>query len=351
MKTLSPKDRRMINRQWRLASRPQGAVDRRNFTSVETSVAAMPDTSGSVLLRTELLLCMPTLRNFISGKRSDYYPTIELGEPIMSPGVGRIVESSDSNYPVGTRLVGGCSWQDYQWVDPAGGYRIVPEGTASIDALGILGINALTAYFGVVEVGRPQPGETLLVSGAAGSVGSVAAQIGRIRGARVIGICGGSDKVSWLKDSCGIAEVIDYKAQDVSEELDALCPDGVDVFFDNVGGTMLSDVVGRMKRHGRIALCGQIATYDDAAGNPPLDMMRIIYGAIRLQGFLVPDFADQMPQALEQLSAWDRHGLLCHREDVRDGFEALPDTFASLFNGSNNGTLIARIADEGGKAI
>ena len=340
----------MINRQWRLASRPKGAVDRRNFEFTEAQVPAAPD-SGKVLLRNEMLLCMPTIRNFISGKRSSYHPTIELGELIMSPGVGRIVESNEENYPIGTRLVGSSSWQDYQWVDPSQGYRIVPEETASVDALGILGMNALTAYFGVVEVGQPHPGETLLVSGAAGSVGSIAAQIGRIRGARVIGICGGPEKVQWLKDSGGIAEVIDYKAQDVGDAVDALCPDGVDVFFDNVGGTMLRDVVQRMRRHGRIALCGQIATYDDAADNPPLDMMRIIYGAIRLQGFLVPDFADQMPQALKQLSVWDRQGLLAHREDVRDGFEALPDTFASLFNGSNNGTLIARIADGQGRPI
>jgi NADPH-dependent curcumin reductase CurA len=341
----------MINRQWRLASRPQGAVNCSNFEYAETQVPAAPDGGGKVLLRTEMLLCMPTIRNFISGKRSDYYPTIELGELIMSPGVGRIVESSDSNYPVGTRLVGGSSWQDYQWIDPTQGYRVVPEGTTSVDALGILGMNALTAYFGVVEVGQPQPGETLLVSGAAGSVGSIAAQIGRIGGARVIGICGGQEKAQWLKDSCGVAEVIDYKAQDVGEALDALCPDGVDVFFDNVGGTMLRDVVLRMRRHGRIALCGQIATYDDAADNPPLDMMHIIYGAIRLQGFLVPDFAEQMPQALEQLAEWDRQGLLAHREDVREGFEAMPDTFASLFSGSNNGTLIARMADEKGRPI
>jgi NADPH-dependent curcumin reductase CurA len=341
----------MINREWRLASHPQGAVDRRNFDYVESPVPAAADAGGKVLLRNEMLLCAPTIRNFISGKRSDYYPAVELGEPILSPGVGRVVESSNGDYPVGTRLVGGSSWQDYQWVDPAHGYRVVPEGTGAIDALGILGMNALTAYFGIVEVGRPQPGETLLVSGAAGSVGSIAAQIGRIGGARVIGICGGPDKVQWLQEACGIDEVIDYKAQDAGEALDALCPDGVDVFFDNVGGTMLRDVVDRMRRHGRIALCGQIATYDDAAGNPPLNMMRIIYGAIRLQGFLVPDFAEQTPQALAQLAQWDREGLLAHREDVRDGFAVLPESFASLFRGSNNGTLIARIADDEGRPI
>lgn len=341
----------MINRQWRLASRPEGAVDRKNFEFVETQVPEEADSNGKVLVRNEMLLCAPTIRNFISGKRSDYYPTVELGEPVISPGVARVIKSSDSNYPVGARLAGGSSWQDYQWIDPTQGYRIVPQGTSATDALGVLGMNALTAFYGVEEVGQPQPGETLLVSGAAGSVGSIAAQIGRIRGARVIGICGGAEKAEWLKDSCGIAEVIDYKTADVGEALDALCPEGVDVFFDNVGGTMLRDVVARMRRRGRVALCGQIATYDDAAGNPSLDMMRIIYGAIRLEGFLVTDFADRMPQAIKRLSEWNRHGLLAHREDVRDGFEALPETFASLFKGSNNGTLIARIADEEGRAI
>jgi len=339
----------MMNRQWLLASNPEGAVERRHFTFIEAPVSEAPG-DGKVLVRIEMVLCAPTIRNWISGNRSSYYPTVEIGQPVMAPGVGHIVASDDDRYPVGTRLTGAFSWQDYQWINPAD-HRIVPEAVASADGLGIFGMNALTAYFGIMDVGRPKPGEVLLVSGAAGSVGSIAAQIGRIQGARVIGICGGSEKARWLRESCGITDVIDYKAEDLLARLDTLCPDGIDVFFDNVGGSLLRDVVARMRRHGRIALCGQIATYDAAAGDPPLDMMRIIYGAMQLRGFLVPDYADRFPQALDDLAQWNAAGLLAHREDIRDSLLRLPETFASLFDGSNTGTLIARLADSDGKAV
>lgn len=341
----------MMNRQWLLAAHPTGAVERRHFRLVETDVAEAPDQNGRVLLRHELLLCAPTIRNWISGNRSSYYPTVEIGRPVMAPSVGRIVASDDDHYPVGTRLVGSGSWQDYQWVDPTRGYRIVADDMGSVDALGLFGMNALTAYFGLLEVGRPEPGETVLVSGAAGSVGSIAAQIGRIRGAHVIGICGGREKARWLREACGIDAIIDYKADDLLVQLDALCPDGIDVFFDNVGGTLLRDVVARMRHDGRIALCGQIATYDAGASDPSLDMMRIIYGAITLKGFLVSNFADRFDAAIDDLKGWQAAGLLAHREDVRDGFNALPDTFAALFTGSNVGTLMARISDKSGAPL
>jgi len=340
----------MLNRQWLLASHPTGAVERHHFALAETTVPQAPAEGCRVLLRNELLLCAPTIRNWISGNPSRYQPTVEVGQPVMAPGVGRIVTSDDDRYPVGARLVGMVSWQDYQWAEPAG-YRIVPDEVASVDALGIFGMNALTAYFGIMEVGRPRSGQTLLVSGAAGSVGSVAAQIGRIQGARVIGICGGSEKARWLRENCGIAEVIDYKAEDLLAQLDTLCPEGIDIFFDNVGGTLLRDVVTWMRRRGRIALCGQIATYDAAMGDPPLDMMRIIYGMIELRGFLVSSFVDRYPTAMADLSKWNAAGLLEHREDLRDGFGQLPETFAALFDGSNTGTLIARIAGPDGQPV
>lgn len=340
----------MINRRWLLASHPTASVQRSHFHLVEHAVDAAPRGAG-VLIRNELLLCAPTIRNWISGNRSSYYPTVEIGKPVMAPAVSHIVASDDQRFPVGARIVGSGSWQDYQWVNPDAGYRIVPEDVTSPDALGVLGMNALTAYFGLIDVGRPKPGEVLLVSGAAGSVGSVAAQIGRILGARVIAVCGGREKAQWLTDACGITDVIDYKAGDLLARLDQLCPDGIDVFFDNVGGTLLRDVVARMRRHGRVALCGQIATYDAAADDPALDMMRIIYGAIELRGFLVPEYADHFPEAIKQLAAWRSDGLLAHREDIRDGLHRLPETFASLFAGSNAGTLIARIADPDGNPI
>jgi NADPH-dependent curcumin reductase CurA len=337
----------MLNRQWALAANPGAHVARSDFAWSEQPVADTPPAPGQVLVQTELLLCAPTIRNWISGNRSSYHPTIEIGSPVIAPGAGRVVVSDDPAFPVGARVLGTLGWQDYQWVTPAFGLRRIPDEVGSVDALGVLGMNALTAFFGVLDVGQPKPGEVLLVSGAAGSVGSVAAQIGRILGARVVAICGGADKARWLREECGVTEVIDYKAGNLLAQLDATCPDGVDVFFDNVGGTMLRDVVARMRRGGRVALCGQIATYDGAAANPPLDMMRIIYGAIRLQGFLVPDYASRFEEATAQLAQWLGEGRLAHREDVRDGLAALPETFATLFTGENNGTLIARVSQDG----
>lgn len=341
----------MINRQWTLAAHPGAQLSREDFAWGEQPVPERGPAPGMVLVQTELLLCAPTIRNWISGNRSSYYPTIEVGSPVMAPGVGRVVASEDAAFPVGARVLGTLAWQDYQWVAPALGYRVLPDAVASVDALGVLGMNALTAYFGLLEVGQPKAGETLLVSGAAGSVGSIAAQIGRIVGARVVAICGGAEKAQWLREACGIEHVIDYKAGALLPALDALCLEGVDVFFDNVGGTLLRDVVARLRRGGRVALCGQIATYDGAAGDPPLDMMRIIYGAIRLQGFLVPDYAARFDEATAQLAAWNAEGRLAHREDVRDGLERLPDTFAALFRGDNAGTLIARVSDGEGRAL
>lgn len=341
----------MHNRQWLLAARPLAQVGPGDFAFRETETSPSPGGKGQVLLQIELVLCAPTIRNWISGNTSSYYPTVEIGSPVMAPAVGRVVASDNSRFPVGTRLAGTGSWQDYQWVDPGRGYTIIPDGMSSVDALGVFGMNALTAYFGLLEVGRVQPGEVLLVSGAAGSVGSVAAQIGRIKGARVIGLCGGADKVRWLKQECGISEVIDYKADDPLGCLDALCPDGIDVYFDNVGGTLLRDVVARMRRHGRVVLCGQIATYDGAASDASLDMMRIIYGSFRLQGFLAIDYAASFDDAVGELSKWVEGGMLAHREDVRDGFHLLPETFSALFTGQNSGTLIARLSDHDGNLL
>ena len=319
----------MINRQWLLAKRPVGAVTPDCFRYNEVPSQASPPADGMVLLRHELLLCAPTIRNWISGNRDSYYPTVEIDAPIMAPAIGRIVVSNDPDWPVGTRLVGAGSWQDEQWVDPVKqGFRKVPEHISSVDAMGVVGINALTAYCGLLRVGQVREGEVLLVSGAAGSVGSVVAQIGRIKGCRVIGICGGADKVRWLSEECGIDHVIDYKGEDVVARLDELCPDGIDVFFDNVGGSLLRDVVARMKPKGRIVLCGQISAYEGTGevATPPLDVMRMIYGGIRMEGFLARHHVAAFDEAINDLAQWDAEGLLTHREDVRDGFARLPET-------------------------
>lgn len=341
----------MKNRQWLLSSRPTGDVDPTHFRLVEEELSETPPATQRVLLRTEMVLCAPTIRNWISGNRSSYYPTIEIGQAIIAPVVGRVVASEDARYPIGTRLAGFGSWQDYQWINPTSGYQALEDEIASADALGVFGMNAFAAYFGLLDVGRLKAEDVLLVSGAAGSVGSVAAQIGRIKGARVVGICGGSDKAAWLREACGIDEVIDYRSEDVPARLDAFCPDGVDVYFDNVGGDLLREVVARIRPHGRIALCGQIATYNAGADDPALDMMRIIYGSITLSGFVVSEYANRFSEALPDLRKWKQSGELAHREDVREGFLELPKIFASLFSGTNKGTLIARVSDADGQPL
>ena len=219
--------------------------------------------------------------------------------------------------------------------------------------MGVLGINALTAYCGLMRLGEPKAGDVLLVSGAAGSVGSIVAQIGRIVGCHVVGIAGGPDKLRWLREECGIEHLIDYKSEDVAAGMDAHCPDGIDIYFDNVGGDMLVAAAARMRPRGRIVLCGQISSYESggAITAPPIDMMRLIYGGIRMEGFLVRHHLDIIPQGLADLAAWDAKGLLAHREDVRDGLKNLPETLSLLFSGRNEGTLLARISDGKGGQI
>lgn len=343
----------MENRQWLLAQHPQGSVGRECFCWNVASDPAGQGGPGQVLMRWELLLCAPTIRNWISGNRGSFHPVVELGQPILAPAIGQIIESNNADFSVGMRLFGTGSWQDQQWVDPAAGYMVIAEKTSSVDAMGVLGINALTAYCGLMRLGEPKEGDVLLVSGAAGSVGSIVAQIGRIKGCKVIGIAGGPDKLAWLRDECGINQLIDYKAGDVAAQMDALCSDGIDIYFDNVGGDILVAAAARMRQHGRIVLCGQISTYDsgEAITAPPIDMMRLIYGGIRMQGFLVRHHPDCIQPGLEDLAKWDEQGLLAHREDIRDGLERLPETLTALFDGSNKGTLLARIADAAGAPV
>lgn len=343
----------MKNRQWLLASHPTAGVSRANFTYHEGESPTGKGSPGQVLVQWELLLCAPTIRNWISGARDSYHPVVEIGDPVLAPAIGRIIESNHPDFSAGQRLFGVGSWQDMQWVDPVAGYRVIPEEISSVDAMGVYGINAITAYCGIIRVGEIKPGEVVLVSGAAGSVGSVVCQIARIKGCEVIGIAGGPDKLAWLRDTCGVEKLIDYKREDVAAQMDALCPDGIDVYFDNVGGAILAAAAARMRQRGRIVLCGQIASYDGGGPivPPPLDMMRLIYGGIRIEGFLVRHHPDIIASALTDLVEWNSQGLLAHREDVRAGLEQIPETFHALFDGSNEGTLLARISDGAGNPL
>lgn len=338
----------MRNRQWLLARRPDGLCVPDDFLYRDEPYAAPDLREGEILIRNMAFLCAPTIRNWMDESTGNFMPSIALGEPVRGPSAARVIASANPDFPAGSRVCTIANWQDFEVVAPTRALiRPIPDGFSFIDALGPVGMNALTAYFGLIEIGKPKTGETLLVSGAAGSVGSVAAQIGKILGCRVIGIAGGTDKCTWLVEQGCVDQCIDYKCDDIAQQIAALCPQGVDIYFDNVGGAMLQAAVDNMARHGRVVLCGQISGYNDGATENRLgNLMRLVYGSIRMEGFLASNFIAQFPEAMSRLARWIEEGRLLHREDVRAGIEVLPMSLNALFDGSNQGTLIVQISDD-----
>lgn len=337
-----------INRRWLLKQRPAGTLKLSDFEYVEAEVPSGELKPDEILVRNVAFLCAPTMRNWMDPPGNSLYPSIPLGQPIMAPAVGRVVRSAADSLPVGSRVFMLSSWQDYSVVAGAGlrPPTRLPDGITFLDGLGRYGLNPMTAYFGLLEVGQPRAQETLVVSGAAGSTGSTVCQIGKIEGLHVIGIAGGAQKCAWLTDECGIDAAIDYKSEDVAARLAELCPHGINIFFDNVGGEILQAAIDNMAPFGRIVLCGQIASYDGGeSAEGPRNMMRLIYGGIRMQGFLCGHFAARFSEAVAALKKWTEAGQLVYREDLRHGFENLPGAFQALFDGSNQGTLIVQIDD------
>ncbi|MEQ8497354.1 MAG: NADP-dependent oxidoreductase [Gammaproteobacteria bacterium] len=342
-----------VNRQWLLRARPQGHLRLEDFEYREQPAATAPLAEGEVRIRNVVFLCAPTMRNWMDPPGNSFYPSVPLGAPVMAPAVGRVVASNNPEFAVGDRVSSISSWQDFATVAATELRKPtkLPDGVSFIDALGRFGLNPLTAYFGLLEVGQPQAGETLVVSGAAGSTGSTVCQIGKIKGLTVVGIAGGRDKCAWLTGECGIDAAIDYKHENVEARLAELCPTGVDVFFDNVGGDILQAAVNNMAPKGRIVLCGQISSYDaDQQPEGPRNMMRLIYGSIRMQGFLCGNYAAEFPRAVADLKAWHDAGKIVYREDLHVGFDQLPDAFMTLFRGANQGTLLVAIDEAEARA-
>ncbi|MCZ6773002.1 MAG: NADP-dependent oxidoreductase [Proteobacteria bacterium] len=336
-----------INRQWLLRKRPEGRIKQDDFEYSEGKLPEVALEPGQILLRNVVLLCAPTMRNWMDPPGNSLYPSIPLGAPVMAPSVARVLDSADPQYPAGSRVATMGSWQDYQVISTGAlPIRVIDDGLSFVEAMGRFGLNSLTGYCGLLEVGRPQAGDTLVVSAAAGSTGSIAAQVGKIKDCRVIGIAGGAEKCRWLTATCKLDAAIDYKSEPVAKRLADLCPDGIDIFFDNVGGEILQAAIENMAPFGRIVLCGQISSYnDDKPPEGPRNMMRLIYGSITMQGFLSRNYADRFPEAIKDLRAWTESGQLVHREDLRTGFENLPQIYDALFDGSNAGTLLAQIDD------
>jgi hypothetical protein len=329
------------NRRIVLVKRPSGEVTPDCLRLAEQPVPEPQE--GEALVRNLYLSLDPTQQGWM--KYDSYLPAIPLGEVVRSGGVGEVIESRSPLYAKGQLVSGLVGWQEYSLAD-GGGRRMqpVPPGISPEDAVSVFGITGLTAYFGLLDVGRPQAGETVVVSGAAGATGSVAGQIAKLVGCRAVGIAGGPEKCRWLVGELGFDAAIDYKREDVGAALAAACPQGVDVYFDNVGGAILDAVLLRINRGARIALCGAISTYTQDEPPPgPRNLLQLVVKHGHMEGFLVLDYAARFPEAIAALAKWKAEGRLRSRVDVVDGLENTPAAFRRLFTGGNTGKLLVRV--------
>ncbi len=334
------------NRQWVLASRPKGMVSEANFELREREIPEPAE--GQALVRNLYVSFDPAMRGWIEDRPS-YVPPVALGEVMRAQAVAQVIESRHPDVSPGDFVTGGFGWQDYALAGgrgPLGGLARLAKDVPLTWSLGVLGGTGLTAYFGMFDVGEVSAGKTVVVSGAAGATGSVAAQLGRIQGARVVGIAGGARKCAWLREVARLDAVIDYKSEQVGPRLGALCPSGIDLYFDNVGGEILDHALARIAQRGRVVLCGGISGYNDAAGpRPPRNYLNLIIQRARMEGFLVLDYVARFAEAQRRLLEWVRAGELAHAEDVQQGLENAPATFLRLFRGENLGKQLLRLAE------
>ncbi len=336
-----------LNAQWRLAARPVGLPKPSDWEYVEEPVAEPAD--GQFLVALEYLSLDPAMRGWMNEGRS-YVPPVGIGEVMRAGGLGRVVQSSHPDYAVGDHVSGLFGVQRYAISDGTAVTRVDTTLAPAPVHLGVLGMTGLTAYFGLLDLGRPEPGQTVVVSGAAGAVGSVAGQIARIKGCRAIGIAGGPEKCEWLTEELGFDGAVDYKRGDLRAQLREHTPDGVDVYFDNVGGEILDEVLRRLARGARVVICGAISQYNaEQPARGPANYMQLLVMRATMTGFLVFDFAKRYPEGVAQLAEWLRAGELRSREDVvRGGLERFPEVFLMLFRGENTGKLVLELTGEAG---
>ena len=331
-----------VNRQVVLAARPEGFPKDSDFELVESPVPEPG--AGEVLVQAQWLSVDPYMRGRMSTARS-YAKATELGEPMTGQVVGEVAASNDSRFAPGDTVVGQLGWQDYAVARGGVLRKLDPSLAPPQTALHVFGTTGLTAYFGLFDVGKPKPGDTVVVSGAAGGVGQIVGQLARIAGCRtVVGLAGSAEKVADLKELYGYDVGIDYKADDVNAALKEACPDGVDVYFDNVGGGISETVFRRLALGARVPICGQISQYNLAEPElAPRNLGFLIVFRARLEGFLVNDYAHRFPEGLRRLGGWLAEGKLRYREDVTDGLENAPAAFMGMLRGENRGKALVRI--------
>ncbi|WP_156678637.1 NADP-dependent oxidoreductase [Sphingomonas profundi] len=327
-------------RAWLLARRPDGLPLDEDFTLAE--IASAPLTPGTVRVRNRWLSVDPYMRGRMRDTRS-YVPPFAIGKPMEGGAVGEVIESADDRFAPGDRVLHMLGWRD-EAVAPAEALTKLPGSNAPEQHyLGLLGMPGMTAYFGLLAVAEAQPGDTVFVSAAAGAVGSAVVQIAKLKGMRVIGSAGGAEKIALLR-SLGADAVIDYRAVDaIAPALAQAAPEGIDVYFDNVGGDHLDAALGVAKDGARFAMCGMIDNYNAAAPVEMRNLMRIVAARVRLRGFIVFDFADRFGACQRDMAGWFAAGQLRPVETIRDGLETMPQTFRELFSGGNVGKMLVRL--------
>ena len=318
------------------------------MNSFELRERALPEPRhDELLVRVRYLSVDPYMRGRMRDAKS-YAEPWDVGDPMKGAVVGEVVESKSDAYDAGDLVTGNGTWADYSLLD-ADSVSPVDPSVADLPAyLGVLGMPGRTAYFGLLEVGEPKPGETVVVSGGAGAVGSVVGQVAKMNGCRVVGFAGTEEKVEWLTDDLGFDAGINYKREDdYRGALDDVAPDGVDVYFDNVGGPITDAVFTKLNLDARVAVCGQIAHYNDEdTPTGPRKLPLLIPSRAKVQGLLVSDFATRFGNASEQLGKWVASGDLTHRETVVDGLENAPDAFLGLFSGDNVGKQVVSVSEQ-----
>jgi hypothetical protein len=334
------------NRQYRLAARPVGMAKASDWSFTSEPVADPAE--GQVLVKVLQLSLDPAMRGWMNEGRS-YIPPVGIGEVMRAIGIGKVQASKNPAFAAGDLVTGGFGIQEYCLVaDPKklGLHKIDPRLGTPAQWLNALGMPGMTAYFGLLEVGQPKEGDTVVVSGAAGAVGQTVGQVARIKGCRVVGIAGGKAKCDFVVNELKFDACIDYKTGNVRDGLKQHCPNGVDVYFDNVGGEILDVVLTRINRHARIVICGAISQYNNTTPvKGPSNYMMLLVARARMQGMVVFDYADRYGEAVKQIAQWMKEGKFLSKEDVVPGIENFPSTMNKLFSGENFGKLVLKIAD------
>jgi NADPH-dependent curcumin reductase CurA len=327
-----------------LRRRPTGLVTDDDFELVEAPVPELEE--GEALLRTVYLGMDATVRTWLN-RGEGYLPAVEIGEVVRCSGIGQIIATRCDAYEVGDVVISLPGWQEYAICRDDLFTTKLPEGVEFRPMMSVFGSTGAAAYFGLLDVGQPQPGETVVVSAAAGATGSLVGQIAKIKGCRVVGIAGSDEKCAWVVDELGFDACINHHTDDLVGELKAACPDRIDVYFDNVGGPILDTVLGGLNMGGRVVLCGAISVYNDQGRPPgPANYLNLIARRGRMQGFITLDYWDRFPECMAQLGEWAAEGKLRWREQVVDGLANAPSALNMLFTGENIGKVIVQVAPE-----